>query len=50
VLIVHRFWDWLGLNLGRHWILVMVVNHANANSAQPALDAMVEWVYGGAKR
>ena len=20
---MHRFWDWLGLNLGRHWILVM---------------------------
>ena len=22
---MHRFWDWLGLNLGRHWILVMLV-------------------------
>ncbi len=35
---------------GKRWIVVMIVNHANANSAQPALDAMVEWVYGGAKR
>ncbi|HEY5170401.1 MAG TPA: RND transporter, partial [Acidimicrobiia bacterium] len=22
---MRRFWDWLGLNLGRHWILVMLV-------------------------
>jgi uncharacterized protein len=22
---VHRLWDWLGLNLGRHWIIVMLV-------------------------
>ena len=30
---------------GRRWIVVMIVNHANANAAQPALDALVEWVY-----
>jgi serine-type D-Ala-D-Ala carboxypeptidase/endopeptidase (penicillin-binding protein 4) len=30
---------------GRRWIAVMIVNHANANSAQAALDALVEWVY-----
>lgn len=29
---------------GRRWIVVMLVNHANANRAQDALDAMVEWV------
>lgn len=29
---------------GRHWIVVMMVNHANARAAQPALDALVEWV------
>jgi D-alanyl-D-alanine carboxypeptidase/D-alanyl-D-alanine-endopeptidase (penicillin-binding protein 4) len=29
----------------RRWIVVMIVNHANANAAQPALDALVEWVY-----
>lgn len=29
---------------GRHWIAVMIVNHPNANAAQPALDALVEWV------
>jgi D-alanyl-D-alanine carboxypeptidase/D-alanyl-D-alanine-endopeptidase (penicillin-binding protein 4) len=29
---------------GRRWIVVMMVNHANANATQPALDALVEWV------
>jgi len=29
---------------GKRWIVVMIVNHANANAAQPALDALVEWV------
>jgi D-alanyl-D-alanine carboxypeptidase/D-alanyl-D-alanine-endopeptidase (penicillin-binding protein 4) len=28
----------------RRWIVVMIVNHQNANAAQPALDALVEWV------
>lgn len=31
---------------GRRWIVVMIVNHPNANAAQPALDALVAWVYG----
>jgi D-alanyl-D-alanine carboxypeptidase/D-alanyl-D-alanine-endopeptidase (penicillin-binding protein 4) len=30
---------------GRRWIVVMMVNHANANAAQPALDALADWVY-----
>jgi D-alanyl-D-alanine carboxypeptidase/D-alanyl-D-alanine-endopeptidase (penicillin-binding protein 4) len=30
---------------GRRWIVVMMVNHANANAAQPALDALAEWAY-----
>ena len=30
---------------GRRWIVVMVVNHANAGAAQPALDALVQWVH-----
>jgi D-alanyl-D-alanine carboxypeptidase/D-alanyl-D-alanine-endopeptidase (penicillin-binding protein 4) len=30
---------------GRRWVVVMIVNHPNANAAQPALDALVEWVY-----
>jgi serine-type D-Ala-D-Ala carboxypeptidase/endopeptidase (penicillin-binding protein 4) len=30
---------------GRRWIVAMIVNHANANAAQPALDALAEWVY-----
>jgi D-alanyl-D-alanine carboxypeptidase/D-alanyl-D-alanine-endopeptidase (penicillin-binding protein 4) len=29
---------------GRWWIVVMMVNHPNANGAQPALDALLEWV------
>jgi len=30
---------------GQRWIVVMMLNHAHANAAQPALDALVEWVY-----
>jgi D-alanyl-D-alanine carboxypeptidase/D-alanyl-D-alanine-endopeptidase (penicillin-binding protein 4) len=30
---------------GRRWIVVMIVNHPGANAAQPAIDALVEWVY-----
>jgi len=30
---------------GRRWIVVMVVNHANAGPAQLAMDALVDWVY-----
>jgi D-alanyl-D-alanine carboxypeptidase/D-alanyl-D-alanine-endopeptidase (penicillin-binding protein 4) len=30
----------------RRWVVVMIVNHPNANAAQPALDALVEWVNG----
>ena len=30
---------------GRRWIVVFFVNHANAESAQKALDAAVDWVY-----
>ena len=29
----------------RRWVVVMILNHPNANAAQPALDALVEWVY-----
>jgi serine-type D-Ala-D-Ala carboxypeptidase/endopeptidase (penicillin-binding protein 4) len=31
--------------MGRRWIVVMLLNHPRANAAQPALDALVEWVY-----
>jgi D-alanyl-D-alanine carboxypeptidase/D-alanyl-D-alanine-endopeptidase (penicillin-binding protein 4) len=34
---------------GARWIVVMIVNHANANAAQPAIDALVEWVQQGAR-
>ena len=33
---------------GRRWVLVMFANHAKANSAQAALDALVAWVHDGA--
>ncbi len=29
---------------GRRWVAVMLINHANANRAQDALDALVQWV------
>jgi D-alanyl-D-alanine carboxypeptidase/D-alanyl-D-alanine-endopeptidase (penicillin-binding protein 4) len=32
---------------GRRWIVVFFVNHANAAGAQPAQDALLEWVYAG---
>jgi D-alanyl-D-alanine carboxypeptidase/D-alanyl-D-alanine-endopeptidase (penicillin-binding protein 4) len=30
---------------GRRWIVVMIVNDPSAGAAQPALDALVDWVY-----
>ena len=30
---------------GRRWIVVMIVNHPNSGLAQPAIDALVDWVY-----
>jgi D-alanyl-D-alanine carboxypeptidase/D-alanyl-D-alanine-endopeptidase (penicillin-binding protein 4) len=30
---------------GRRWVVVMILNHPSANAAQPALDALVEWVH-----
>ena len=37
---------------GRRWAVVMMVNHPRAGAAQPALDALVEWVHaqGGERR
>ena len=32
---------------GKRFTVAMIVNHANANAAQPALDALVEWVHDG---
>jgi D-alanyl-D-alanine carboxypeptidase/D-alanyl-D-alanine-endopeptidase (penicillin-binding protein 4) len=28
---------------GRRYVLVAIVNHANAGAARPALDALVQW-------
>ncbi|MBI2750725.1 MAG: D-alanyl-D-alanine carboxypeptidase/D-alanyl-D-alanine-endopeptidase [Burkholderiales bacterium] len=28
---------------GKRWVLVALVNHANARAARPAIDALVEW-------
>lgn len=33
---------------GRRHLVVMIVNHPRAHEAQPALDALLEWVYEGA--
>ena len=30
---------------GRRWIVVALVNHANAGRAQAAIDTLVQWVY-----
>jgi D-alanyl-D-alanine carboxypeptidase/D-alanyl-D-alanine-endopeptidase (penicillin-binding protein 4) len=30
---------------GTRWVVVMMVNDARAGAAQPALDALVEWVH-----
>ena len=37
---------------GRRWVVVMAINHPAAGAAQPALDALVEWVHreAGARR
>ncbi|QJR16747.1 D-alanyl-D-alanine carboxypeptidase/D-alanyl-D-alanine endopeptidase [Usitatibacter palustris] len=32
---------------GRRWVVVIVANHDNANRAQPAFDALVDWVQRG---
>jgi D-alanyl-D-alanine carboxypeptidase/D-alanyl-D-alanine-endopeptidase (penicillin-binding protein 4) len=37
-------------NAGRRRIVVMMVNHTNAGAAQPAIDALVEWVHEQGKR
>jgi D-alanyl-D-alanine carboxypeptidase/D-alanyl-D-alanine-endopeptidase (penicillin-binding protein 4) len=33
---------------GRRWIVAAIVNHPHASNAQPALDALVNWVYHSA--
>jgi serine-type D-Ala-D-Ala carboxypeptidase/endopeptidase (penicillin-binding protein 4) len=30
---------------GKRWVVVMIANHDNANRAQPAMDALVDWVH-----
>ena len=34
---------------GERSVVVMIVNHDNANRAQPALDALVDWAWRGGK-
>jgi D-alanyl-D-alanine carboxypeptidase/D-alanyl-D-alanine-endopeptidase (penicillin-binding protein 4) len=29
----------------RRWVVVMIMNHANANAAQPALDELMNWTW-----
>jgi D-alanyl-D-alanine carboxypeptidase/D-alanyl-D-alanine-endopeptidase (penicillin-binding protein 4) len=33
---------------GRRYVLVAIVNHANAAAARPALDALVRWALADA--
>jgi D-alanyl-D-alanine carboxypeptidase/D-alanyl-D-alanine-endopeptidase (penicillin-binding protein 4) len=33
---------------GNRWAVAMLINHEKANQAQPALDALVDWVWRGA--
>lgn len=35
---------------GRRRVVVLFINHANAPAAQPAQDALLEWVYEGGER
>ena len=35
-------------NKGNRWAVAMMINHEKANLAQPALDALVDWVWRGA--
>ena len=30
-------------NSGRRYVVVAIANHANANAARPAFDALVQW-------
>ena len=32
---------------GQRHVVVMMVNHPNAHQAQPAMDELLRWVYGG---
>jgi len=34
---------------GRRYAVVMIVNHANAHQAEPAFDALLQWVRSGAR-
>jgi len=29
----------------RRWVVVIIINHANAGAAQPAIDALAQWVH-----
>jgi D-alanyl-D-alanine carboxypeptidase/D-alanyl-D-alanine-endopeptidase (penicillin-binding protein 4) len=35
---------------GKRWIVVMLMNHPNANGAGGAIDALVDWVTAGRPR
>jgi len=32
--------------LGQRYVLVAIVNHANAQQARPVLDALIDWTAG----
>jgi len=33
---------------GKRWVVVFLINHHNATAAQPAMDALLQWVWEGA--
>jgi D-alanyl-D-alanine carboxypeptidase/D-alanyl-D-alanine-endopeptidase (penicillin-binding protein 4) len=35
---------------GQRYVLVVIVNHPNANAARPALDKLLEWVVTDSKK
>jgi D-alanyl-D-alanine carboxypeptidase/D-alanyl-D-alanine-endopeptidase (penicillin-binding protein 4) len=37
-------------NDNKRWVVVMIMNHPNANAAQPALDALTAWIAKGKGR
>jgi len=34
---------------GRRYVVVAIINHANANAARPALESLVQWAAGDAR-
>jgi D-alanyl-D-alanine carboxypeptidase/D-alanyl-D-alanine-endopeptidase (penicillin-binding protein 4) len=35
---------------GQRYVFVVIVNHANANAARPAMDKLLEWAVSDQKK